>query len=52
MLPVSLSNPFCLSDCRTLDAMLAVPAMPPIEKDQVRLCRTICRLVDAEEPFD
>jgi len=52
MLPVSLSNPFCLPDCGTLDAVLAVPTMSSIQKNEMRLCRTLCRFVDAEESFD
>lgn len=52
MLPVSLSNPSCLSYRGTLDAMLAVPAVPPIEEDQMRLRGAICRLIDSKESFD
>jgi hypothetical protein len=48
VLPVSLSNPFCLSDCRTFDAMLAVPPVSPIQEDQMRLRQAIGGLVDTE----
>ena len=52
MLPVSLSNPSCLSYGRTLDAVLAVPAVPPIEKNQMRLRGAIHGLIDSKEPLD
>jgi len=52
VLPVSLSNPFCLFHCRTLDAVLAVPAMPPIEEDQMGLRRAVGRFVDTKKSLD
>lgn len=52
MLPVSLSNPSCLSYCWTLDAVLAVPAVPPVEEDQMGLRRAIRPFVDSKEPLD
>jgi hypothetical protein len=48
VLPVSLSNPSCLSNRRTFDAMLAVPPVSPIEEDEMRLRQAIGRFVDAE----
>jgi hypothetical protein len=51
VLPVSLSNPSCLSDCRTFDAMFAVPSVSPIQEDEMRLRQAIGRFVDAEEPL-
>jgi hypothetical protein len=52
MLPVSLSNPSCLSYRRTLDAVLAVPAVPPVEEDQMRLRGAIHGFVDSKKPLD
>jgi len=52
VLPVSLSNPSCLSYRRTLDAVLAVPAMPPIEEDQMCLRGAIQRFIDSKESLD
>jgi hypothetical protein len=49
---VRLSNPSCLSYRRTLDAVLAVPAVPSVEEDQMRLCGAIYRFIDSKEPLD
>ena len=52
MLPVSLSNPSCLSYRGTLHAVLAVPAMPPIEEDQMCLRGAIYLFIDSKETLD
>jgi len=52
VLPVSLSNPSCLSNCRTLDAVLAVPSVPSIEKDEVSFRCALSLFVHAEQPLD
>jgi transcriptional regulator with XRE-family HTH domain len=52
VLPVSLSNPSCLFHRWTLDAVLAVPAMSPIEENQVRFRGTIRCFVDPKQALD
>jgi hypothetical protein len=52
VLPVSLSNPSCLSNCRTLHAVLAVPSVAAILKHEMSLCQAIGALIDAKEPLD
>ena len=52
MLPVSLSNPFCLSNRRAFDAVLAIPTVSSIQEDEMRSRATVRRFVHTEEPLD
>jgi len=52
VLPVSLSNPTCLSYRRAFHAVLAVPAVASIQKDEMRAGRTIRGLIYSEQPLD
>src|SRR5213078_3779592 len=52
VLPVSLSNPSCLSYRRALYAVLAVPTVAPIHEDEMCSSRTISSLVHSEQSLD